>query len=215
MSLFSIRKLIIYTLSALLILMVFYYEETLSQQIPNPVQPTINVNVEDQDTAVFFQGTRAGYRNKKKAKKIVAFRISTGLLTENQLGFEYRAIIEGKRDKEMMISCTSQQDKDNPRKGCWAGDAGYKRALYRFSISLTGAQKDDFTVIYGGHWQDAGDMGPFTNGQLAGPAEHLRLQAMWVWVVPKEFLTKNQDMLQTIWESRQDKFDNAKRKFVE
>jgi hypothetical protein len=191
------------------------YSDTHSQQIPNPVQPTINVNVEDQDTAVFFQGMRAGYTNKKKSKKIYAFRISTGLFTEDKLGFEYRAIMVGKRDKEIMMSCTSMQDKDNPRKGCWAGDAGNKRALLRFSINLTGEQKDDFTVIYGGHWRDAGDMGPFTNGQLAGPAGRKPLQSIWVWVVPKEYLAQNQDMLQTIWESRQDKYDNVKRKFVE
>jgi hypothetical protein len=202
-------------LSVLVIMTVFYYKETLSQSIQNPVQPTIVVHVQDQDNTVFFQGQRAGHLNKKKSKRVEAFKIATAVFTEDQLGFEYTAVSEGKGDKEVMTRCTSQQDRENPRKGCWAGDVKNGRKLYRFSISLTGTQKDNYTVIYGGHWEDAGDMGPFTNGQVAGPSGHLRLQAIWVWIVSKEYMTNNQDMLQTIWNSRAGKFDNARGKFAD
>ncbi len=203
-----------FSLFVLLLITAFFNTDSLPQTIPNPVQPTVVVHVQDQDNTVFFQGQRAGHLNKKKSRRVEAFKIATAVFTEEQLGFQYSAVSEGKRDREVMTACTSRQDRENPRKGCWAGDVKNGRKMYRFSIILTGTEKDNYTVIYGGHWEDAGDMGPFTNGQVAGPSGHLRLQAIWVWIVSKEFLNNNPDMLQTIWDSRANKYDNVKRKFV-
>ncbi|MBP7738506.1 MAG: hypothetical protein KA369_21205 [Spirochaetes bacterium] len=194
---------------------VLYYRDSFSESIPNPVQPTVVVSVQDQDTTVFFQGQRAGHLNKKKSKRVEAFKIGTAVFSEDQLGFEYSAVSEGKGKNEVMTRCTSQQDKENTRKGCWAGNVKDGKKMYRFSINLTGSMKDKYAVIYGGHWEDAGDMGPFMNGQVAGPTGHLRLQAIWVWIVTRETLSGNPDMLQTIWNSRANKYDNVKKKFTD